>query len=216
MVPALSDLVTILYRPRETMRRILAARDRWTIQLVILALVCASVNDSDTNSLAQWMPDLTVISVVGLVLVTLFCVALFWILALYVAALIVKYIGRLFGGIGVAADIRAAIAWAMVPIVWSVIYRIPFAIYRTRIPSGPGVSEKEAIFSALESGGCSIAIILFAIQAVFFIWCIVLAANTVAEAHKLPVEKGAAILAISLVAPMAIVIAAVFALHINR
>jgi hypothetical protein len=45
----LRDLVTILYQPRETMRSILDRPDRWSLQIVFLAFVCASVNDIDVR-----------------------------------------------------------------------------------------------------------------------------------------------------------------------
>jgi hypothetical protein len=216
MVPALSDLVTILYRPSATMRRILDnARDRWTIQIVILALVCATVNDTDVRRLADVLPGLTLTSIITLALAMIIGIGLMWVAFLFLAALLVKYTGRAFGGTGTARDIRAALAWAMVPVVWSLIYRIPVALYQSRLPLGPNTSPREMILGSMDAGGCSVAVVFLALQLIFFVWCVVIAAATVAEAHHVPIEKGAAILAVSLIIPPAVILAAALAVTMN-
>ena len=199
------------------MRRILDhARDRWTIQIVILALVCASVNDTDVRRLADILPGLSLISILIVSLAALLAVCLGWLAILFLAALLVKYTGRAFGGNGTANDVRAALAWAMVPMIWSLVYRIPVALYQSSLPLGPDVSPKEMLFGSMEAGGCSAAVIFLGLQLIFFIWSVVIAAATVAEAHNVPIEKGAAILAVSLIIPPAIILAGAFAVTTNN
>lgn len=199
------------------MRRILdLARDRWTVQLIILALVCATVNDTDVRRLADVLPGLSLTSILTIVLAMIIGIGLIWVALLFLAALLVTYTGRAFGGTGTARDVRAALAWATVPAVWSLIYRIPFALYQSRLPLGPNVSEREMILSSMEAGGCSAAVIFLALQLIFFVWCVVIAAATVAEAHRVPIEKGAAILAVSLIIPPAVILAAALAVTMNN
>src|SRR5260370_31762876 len=124
----LKDLVTILYRPRETMRRILDRPDRWSLQIVFLAFVCASVNDIDVRHATALLPGLRLFP--GLILLALAIIVggFLWIVTLFILSWIATAIGRQMGGEGNARAVRAALAWSMVPIVWSPIYRPPLAI----------------------------------------------------------------------------------------
>src|SRR5437762_8918691 len=114
----LKDLVTILYRPRETIRRILDRADRWSLQIVFLAYVCASVNEIDARHLAEVLPSIHIVTAVAAVLFGIIFGALIWMAILFILSWIAAPIGRLMGGEGNARDVRAALAWAIVPIIW--------------------------------------------------------------------------------------------------
>src|SRR5579885_2540325 len=118
---SLKFLVTILYRPRATMRRILQSPNRWSVQVIALAVVCATVTDIDTNAIARELPGMTLAPTLSLAIVGIAGQILGWsILALFVAALAAP-IGRyLLGGKGNFRDVFAAVAWALVPAIWSV------------------------------------------------------------------------------------------------
>ncbi|HKB79709.1 MAG TPA: YIP1 family protein [Thermoanaerobaculia bacterium] len=216
MEPALSlgDLVAILYRPRQTMRRVLdAGRDRWVIQIVILAFVCASVSDSDFRTLGRALPGLTAVSVIAIALVALIAGSLAWLLLLALFAWIVTAVGRMIGGSGTAADVRAALAWSLVPVIWSVAYRIPVAIYKSRIVATSGTDDKQVLFSLLSHGGCAIAVIVLALQSAMIAYCLYVASNTLGEAERFSSWKGLAALTITFTIPVAVGLAAFLALR---
>ena len=132
-MPAWKDLATILYRPRETMRRVLdAGRDRWTAQIVILAFLSTAISDPDTRQITRVLPDLSMGAVLALIALALILTPVIWLLFLYVIGWIATMVGRWLGGQGPVADVRAALAWSLVPVIWSVIVRIPLAIYSAR------------------------------------------------------------------------------------
>ena len=96
----------------------------------------------------------------------------------------------MLGGSGPVADVRAALAWAMVPVIWSVIYRIPLAILQRRIQIQPKPNVHDVLLRFVEHGGCSFLVILLALEFLFFLWCIFVASCTVAEAQRFSIQKG--------------------------
>jgi hypothetical protein len=210
--PALSDLFTILYRPRQTMRRILdSGGDRWAVPIVLLAFLCASVNDPDIRHTADALPNTKLFPVLAIVALALLCVAVAWVLALFVMSWIAAPVGRMLGGTGTVADVRAALAWGMVPIIWSVSYRIPFAVLRTRYDVvGPQQNVKEILLNFMEHGGCALIVVLLALQTIFFLWSLFVASCTLAEAQRFSTEKGFVNLAITIALPLLVIFAAVY------
>jgi hypothetical protein len=209
--PALGDLVTILYRPRQTMRRILdSGRDRWAVQIVLLAFVCASVSDSDVRGLSEFLPNIDLLSVIAVVLVALIVGAAMWVLALFILSWIAAPIGRMLGGTGTVADVRAALAWAMVPMIWSVIYRIPLAVFKSRMPLRPDQHVKDIFLNFIEHGGCALITVVLALQIVLTLWSVFVASGTLAEAQQFSTEKGFVNFVIAIALPLLVIGVCVF------
>jgi len=209
--PALADLLTILYRPRETMRRILdGGPDRWAVPIVLLAFVCASVSDTDIRALRDVLPGIDFLSVIAVVIAALVVGAAMWVLALFILSWIAAPIGRMLGGTGTVADVRAALAWAMVPMIWSVIYRIPLAMFKSRIPVRPDQHVKDILLNFVEHGGCAFIAVLLALQVVFFLWSLFVASSTLGEAQRFSTEKGFVNMAITLALPLLVIGVCVF------
>ena len=211
MGPTLNDLFTILYRPRETMRRILEGDDRWTIQIVLLASVCASVNDHDIYRLRDVFPGLHLAPALATIALGIIAVSCVWLVMLFVYGWIATFVGRLLNGAASAADVRAALAWGLVPAIWSVLYRIPFAIYATRYRIGTRLNPREILFNYAASGGCALIVIYLAFQLIVFVWSLYIATNTIAETQRFSTERAFANLAIALVLPLLVIVPAVFA-----
>lgn len=205
------DLVTILYQPRETMRRVLdAGGERWTIGLVVLAYICSSFNDPDVLRMQRQLPDIALGGTLALVALALIVVAICWVLLFYGFAWLVTMAGRWLDGHGEFADVRAALAWAFVPVIWSVLVRIPVAIYAYHLlPVGP--DKRLMVTEMIARGGCTLAIIAFALQIVLYVWIAFIASATVAEALHFTTGKGLATLAIVFAIPFVIGIAAFLA-----
>lgn len=213
--PALRDLLTILYRPRETMRAILEKRDRWSAQVVMLAFLCASVNDADVRNVEDFLPGLHPLTIAffGVLLMLLFAAC--WVLVVYLLSFLVTFAGHLLGGSGARPDVSAAISWGLVPLIWSVIFRIPIAIYQSKLDIGPRIAGREGLMDFVSRGGCAFVVATFAMQIVAFALWLLITSNTVAEAQRFSTAKGLANVAITIAAPVLIIGAAVFAFHIT-
>lgn len=217
MTPSLRDLVTVLYRPRETIRRILdAGPKRWTLQITILAFVCASVLDRDALRVNQVMPTLTTPSIILIALGGILAGALLWVGLLYFMGWLITIAGRILKGSATAADVRAALAWGMVPVIWSAIYRIPFAIYEYSFATGPRLNAREALMNYAASGGCVLIVVFLALQLLVCVWCLAIMTATLAEAQRFSIEKSLASIGITLVFPIVVIAALVFANHVAR
>ncbi|HSP15298.1 MAG TPA: YIP1 family protein [Thermoanaerobaculia bacterium] len=210
MGPSLKDLFAIVVRPRETMRRILdSGSSRWTAQIVILAFICTSIGDSDLREMQRTLPGLALMPTLATVILALLAGAVVWVLLLYLFAWGATLVGRRLEGQAAVADVRAALAWGLVPLIWSAIIRIPLAIYRNRfILHG---SEGRVLTSFIEQGGCTFAILLLTVQLVVNAGVVVLASFCLAEALRVPSWKGFATIAITAAIPVVIAVAAVLA-----
>jgi len=210
----LKDLVTILYQPRETMRRILDRPDRWSLQVVFLAFVCASVNNIDPRFLSD-IPDIPRVGLfTALVLMVLAIVggALVWIATLFILGWIATPVGRLMEGQGTQRDVRAALAWAIVPIIWSPIYRLPLVL----LSLGQNIERNPTprkLLDFVSHGGCSIVVLFFGFQLLFAIACVILASFTIAEAQKFSTQKGFVNAVITIALPLMVLFAAIFTLR---
>lgn len=211
---SLKYLVTILYQPRATMRRILDSPHRWSVQVIALAAICGTIADVDRYAIARELPGLTLTSTLALAVIGAVGQALSWtILAVIVAALAAP-IGRyLLGGTATFRDAFAAVAWALVPAIWSLAYRIPFAFVTHAFRGVPRHDAKKFIFNFMSQGGCSLVVVFVFLQFAFEIACVILGSFTVAEAQKFSTQKGFVNVIAALAAPAMIALAAVFSLR---
>jgi hypothetical protein len=209
-MPTLVDLVRVVYQPRETMHRILAGRERWGPQIVILAFLCASVSHSDGRHLDLVLPGLG-LSAIAIVALGLIAGAAAWVIVLFILSWIATFAGRKMGGHGSAADVREAMAWGMMPVIWSPIYRIPFSILASRLKVQPDIKPLAILLDFLAQGGLSIVVAYLAFQFAFMVWCLFVGSHCVGEAQQFSSSKGFANVAIALAAPLVVIAAAVAA-----
>ena len=209
----LKDLVTILYQPRETMRRILDRPDRWPLQIVFLAFVCASVNDIDVRHATGLLPGIRLFPGLAALALAIIIGGFSWIVTLFIMSWIASAIGRQMGGEGSTRDVRAALAWAMVPIIWSPIYRLPLILFGMTADISPNASERQELLKFVSRGGCSLLVLFFGFQLLFAIACIVLGSFTVAEAQRFSTQKGFVNVATTIALPLMVIAAAIFTLN---
>jgi Yip1-like protein len=207
---SLKYLVTILYRPRATMRRILDSPHRWTVQVVALAFVCASVNEIQSHELAAALPGVRLLPALALVALGLIIGPIGWLLLLWIIAWIALPIGRFLGGTATIRDIRAALAWGLVPVIYSPLYRIPGVIMVSRMHIEPRTNVREVLLNLVAHGGCSMIVVYLMLQLIFEIACIVLGSYTLGEAQRFSTQKGFVNVISALVVPVAVILAAVF------
>ncbi len=211
MGPSLKDLARILSQPRETIRRILdSGQHRWAAEIVVLANICSSASDSDIRVMDVNLPGLKLLPTLALVTLGLIAGAVLWVLLLYLFSWVATLVGRKLEGEGTVADVRTALAWSLVPVIWSVIFRIPIAVYRHRflVQGGSGM---EILHRFVEQGGCTLAVIVLAVQLAVEAGVVVLSSFCVGEALRFSTAKGFATVAISAAIPIVVVIAAVLA-----
>jgi Yip1-like protein len=209
MGPSLKDLFAILIHPRETMRRILDSTHRWTVEIVILASICSAFVDSDLRELNRAVPELKLMPVLALVVLTLVVTAMLWVALLYLFAWPVTFVGRRLEGQAPVADVRAALGWGLVPVIWSVIARIPIAAYRQRFLLHGNSSR--VLTSFIEQGGCAFAVVVLTVQITVITAVVTLSGFCVAEALKVPTWKGFAAVGITAVIPVIVGVAALLA-----
>ena len=180
----------VLIRPAETMRDVLAGERRYVLPLAILASISAYLSDR---------PPLRP-------LLLLFNIAVF-VAVFYIVAAIVDYAGKFLGGTGTARDVRAGVAWGLVPIICAIAYRLPLALLRPQsmlVDVGDGGFR----FRDASTGGCAIAIIGLAAELIVIGWTLFVATHTVAEAHRFSWPRGLGTIAIAAVVPVIVVLAA--------
>src|SRR5690348_2177691 len=152
---SLKYLVTILYQPRETMQKILAGAQRWSWEVTALACICASVNEINADRAARELPGLRLAPGLALVALGLIVSAITWVIVLYIVAWIATPVGRLLGGTGSVRDVRTALAWGLVPIIWSIVYRLPLTILTRHFQEGPRADPRQLVMRFISHGGCS-------------------------------------------------------------
>ncbi|HEX9160945.1 MAG TPA: YIP1 family protein [Thermoanaerobaculia bacterium] len=211
--PSLKDFVAVLVRPRETMRRILdSGGKRWTVELVVLASICTSLPDPEIRKLPVTMPGLSLTSMLTFILVGMIAKAALYVAFFFVFAWLVTFVGNWLDGRATAADVRAALAWSLVPAVWSTFYRIPIAIYSTSLLGSSG-NQRKMIFDFIANGGCTLTVLLLAFDIALDVWVVFLASSCVAEAFQFSSWKGFSTLAAAAAVPIVIAAAAVISLH---
>ena len=208
----MTAIASIMTRPRPTMRRILdAGRDRMIIPLVLLATLSAILGDVDRSSIGEMrkLPVHFGLLVMGILVGS----AALFLLLFYVFSWIAFAMGRLLEGTATPREVRSAMAWGLVPIIWSILYRLPAVLIwpgtmesRLRIDS-----ERVAINPDLMGMGCIGSVIFTALELTMLVWYLVVASNTVAEANRFTTARGFGTLVLTGITPAVIAIAAFLA-----
>jgi Yip1 domain len=209
---SLKYLITILYRPRETMRRILdSSGSRWGLQIAALASICASVKDADVSRVEPSLPGLKLMPLMSIVALGMIAQAIAWIVFVFFVAAIALPVGRFLGGKARFMDIVTALGWALVPAIWSVLYRVPFVLlvaptFQVHEKANP----RDVLLNFFSHGGCSVVVIYLFCTIAFELWCVILASFTVAEAQGFSTQKGFVNVVAAIVLPIVVTLAAAF------
>lgn len=211
----LANVATIMIRPRPTMRRILdAPRDRLWLPILLLVALSAVAGDSDRHEFDSLLAAARAYGIhPALVILGIFlAVTLVSLIFFYVFAYAAWGIGRVMEGTGTPADLRRAVAWGLVPMVWALLYRIPAVFFLPRSDSTVRIGEHMRIDPGRLGSGCAAALIFGALELVILVWCGVVISNTVGEAHRFSSWRGLATVVLTSIAPLIILIAAVLAM----
>jgi Yip1-like protein len=201
------DLVTVAFLPRQTMRRVLDRGGAPVLPLVIVAVLSMLVADFSVADLRRAMA-MRDEKTIGMVTAVVICAALLEVALFYAFSWLAFYTGRFLEGQATTAQVRVAMAWGLMPMIWALLYRIPFALLRpaTQLPS-PGIH----VF--VPSGSqISVAITMTVAKWMILAWYIFVTSQTLAEAQRFSGWRGLATMAILAAIPLVIVAAAVLAM----
>jgi hypothetical protein len=212
-MPAPRDLVTILYQPRETMRRVLDSPQRWWWQIAAAAAVATHIGDAEV--VKTTLPGFSRLALIGLGIGGVIANAIAWVLLTWIFGWIAAGAGRMLGGNASGRDVRDALAWGLVPLVWSIFFRVPEAIYRhSLMPARRGVSERDMVLNVIASGGCSMLVVAMVAGLILTVASIWIATSTLAEVQRFTLPQAFANLAIAVIAPIAVIAAAAIAVNV--
>lgn len=209
-----AQLASVLFRPRETMRRILDAPSSGAVLLLfVLAVLSGMLGDSDPVQLQNVFAKLPgaqawlIAAVIAAVFVCL-------VGATWLYAWVPFLIGRFLGGTGDVRGVRAAVAWGFAPAIWALLYRAPTAIWL--MPSAAATVRSRGGGVVFDPGvlasGCGIAFVIVLLELVVLVWCAFVMSNTLAEAHGYSAGRAFGTLVLSAIAPFVVVLAAVLSL----
>jgi hypothetical protein len=206
------NLATILVRPRRTMRRILdAPRDRMVLPLAFLAIVSGYFSDRDVPGRfvqGEIGPGMTAMVFAILLLNVLLLLALFWFYSW-----VPLFVGRFLGGTAEIRQVRSAVAWGLVPLVWALLYRIPIAFWMRNGEAALQIKGRQvSVNPGLLADGCGAALFVAMLELIVFLWTLTVASNTLAEAHNISTARGLGTLVLSAIVPLVVMIAAVLAI----
>lgn len=174
-----SPWVTIWTSPRETIQRIIDTDPvKRVIDLAVLSSIAQTLNQASADSMGDQfgLGMLLLIVVIGGVLGGL--------LGLYVGGFFIKVTGSWLGGQADVVRVRAAIAWASVPVIASLLLWIPksflfgFEMFTSQVP----VIESSALLS--------MALLVFAVfDIVLGVWAFVLLLMCLAQVQGFSVWR---------------------------
>lgn len=118
----LNPWYSLWFRPRKTIRQLLdTAYDEKTLhKLVAVAGICSVINSCESKSIG----DILGTGYTTMVIVVLMALVLGPIggyIGLYIESGLISWTGKWIGGQGSDKDIRTAIAWSNVPLIWGLI-----------------------------------------------------------------------------------------------
>lgn len=202
---ALRDMLVMPFLPRTTMARVLTRpRDRYAVPLFLLGLVSAAIADQPTSELGpfvalDWSLQAMVAGVV--ILVFLVLTGLF-----YAYSYLLAGVTRLLEGVADPSGLRAALAWAGIPSIGALVYRVPAALLLAWEAETIRLTDSITIIGGAQPESCAAALILGLLEVAVLIWTIVLVVINVSVAAGFSIGRSLAALVITMLAPVALLI----------
>lgn len=108
-------------RPRDTIQQIIDSDDPENMVLLLAAVggISSSLNSSASNYVGDQF------SLVSIIVGAFFIGPIAGVIGLYISGFLVSWTGKWIGGEATSENIRVALAWAQIPIVWTVGIWIP-------------------------------------------------------------------------------------------
>ncbi len=194
--------VTIWSSPRATIRRIVFVNPRY--QVISIAALSGALSALEarwsqppppgSGAVAAW-PIMVILSVIVWAILSIV-----W---LYIMGALFKWAGAALGGTATYSEVRAALAWAQVPVIVALAIGILSILLGTGSPMVP--------FEAAQHGTSAGVSLL---HAIFGIWSFILTLNCVGEVHRFSAWRALAALGV-IMAGILVAIGILF-LAVNR
>ena len=190
-------LFTILFRPRDTMKRVLSSDERrYVIPIVVLAIASTMLNEMQKRQDLRSIPAVPMAQLGLIVICIVIATVLSMLLVFYGLSWVAVGAGRLLDGTGEPRDVRAAMAWGMAPIVWAIVYRLPASLLFER-PQQLRVDSNWILL-----------VVLAFLEITVFAWWLITTSSTLGVAHRFSTLRGFATLLLVLAAPVVLIVAA--------
>ena len=212
--PGFSPFVTILFIPRPTIRFLLDhRRDRGVVPLILMAMISVSLRPPEWTGMEQAAEILGTELLIGVVVLALILMVGVTVGGFYLFAWLAALAGRFFDGSASAREVRTALAWGSVPLIWALVYRIPAMLfwgpaYASIHSDGNGnairIGSESVVYNsgAISDAPISQILILFALDLIVIGWTVVVMSRTLAEAQQFSSWKGLANLLLAFVLPI--------------
>ncbi len=165
----LTPWTSIWTRPRETIREIVFSNP--TRSVLLLTALAGFSTALDNASIASMGDRLDLVMIFGIVAIV---GPIGGIIGLYIGAALLRWMGMWIGGAASSMDIRAAMAWSNVPIIWALLLWIPkfFLFGRELFTSDtPKIDASERlIYSFLGFGVIEVLVSIWAL--IIFLKCL--------------------------------------------
>ncbi|MCA9938385.1 MAG: YIP1 family protein [Anaerolineales bacterium] len=172
-VKSLNPWVSIWTKPRETIRWIVDTDPtRHVILLAALTGIAQSLNRAANRNMGD---SLTVLALLG---IAVFIGPIGGVISIHIMGALLRWSGSLLGGQATSEEVRAAIAWSSVPIIWALLLWIPeYALFRKELfTSATPRIDANPLLALLLLG--------FAlIETIIAIWALVVLMQCVGEVH---------------------------------
>jgi hypothetical protein len=208
----MTPFVTILVRPRETIRSIVARpQSSAIVLLVLLATLSSVIRDVRWQAyrsprLAAMMPSAWIIcaALAGILIGAL--------LLFYAFAFLAWGIGRLLGGTADGRAVRRALAWSLAPLIWALLFRIPVALFQPALGAALNQMHNPVDILHAAAGAMSLYVVartalIALLRIAVDLWCLVIASIALSEVNGFSTWRGAATVGFSLLAPLVVVAA---------
>lgn len=118
---SLNPWLSMWIHPKETIQQIISSSesDKWVFLLAMIAGFSQSLDRASMKNLGD------TVSVSQIILGSLVAAPFVAWITLYIGGGLIKWTGKWFGGQSSSENIRVALAWSGVPIVWALILWIP-------------------------------------------------------------------------------------------
>jgi hypothetical protein len=161
---------TIWTKPRQTIRQIVDTDPgQKVVMLAVLGGIAGSF--SGTEPISGMVIGIVIGAISGL-------------LQVYVGGFLLRWIGSWYGGEATTEEVRAAVAWALVPIIWTLALEIPVLVLMLTFSLAARITNAE-IFSTIMAGTMGVLSLgLTLVHTIVSLWAFVVLVACIGEVHR--------------------------------